>query len=265
LRHNAKQDRKMLRKNHLKDILAANKQAIGTWSIINSIMVADVIASSGLDFLIIDAEHGCVSFETAQAMVFACESHGISPVMRVAEINESLILRALDIGIHGLQLPNIVTVEDAKRFVSFAKYPPIGTRGFSPYTRAGLYDFNNGQKLPAEANKNTLLIANVEGIEGLKNLEEISQVNGIDVIFLGLFDLSKSLGIPGDVHSHLVVQKLEEAVKTVHSSGKKIGTIASDLNSLSYFRTLGIDYLTFSVDTGILKNAYRSIVESFRT
>ena len=89
----------MRNKNYLKDKLAAGEPVIGTWSIIPSAISTDVIASTGLDFIIIDSEHGPINFETAQNMVMACESRGVSPVMRVGKIDEADILKALDIGV----------------------------------------------------------------------------------------------------------------------------------------------------------------------
>jgi 4-hydroxy-2-oxoheptanedioate aldolase len=227
-------------------------------------MVVDVIASSGIDFIVIDAEHGSISYETAHSMVSICESYGVTPIMRVGEINESLILRALDIGVHGIQVPNITTVEDAKQFVQFAKYPPVGIRGFSPYTKAGLYDVANGKDLPKIANENTLLIANVEGVDGMNNLEEISKVDGIDIIFIGLFDMSKSLGIAGDVENPKVIAKLDEAIEIIHKNGKKVGSIASNINMLKVLKSKNIDYLTYSVDTGIIKESYQNIINNFK-
>ena len=253
----------MLKKNYLKEKLENNELTIGTWNIIDSTMVVDVIASSGIDFIVIDAEHGSISYETAQTMISICESYNVTPIMRVGEINESLILRALDIGSHGVQLPNITTSEDAKQFVQYAKYPPFGIRGFSPYTKAGLYDVSNGQKMPAIANKNTLLIANVEGEDGINNLEEIVQVDGIDVIFIGLFDMSKSLGMAGDVENPKVIQKLDEAISIIHKYGKKVGSIASNLNMLETLKAKNIDYLTYSVDTGMIKESYVNMINKF--
>ena len=254
----------MLRENFLKSKLEQNSLTIGTWAIINSTMVVDVIASSGIDFIVIDAEHGSIGFETAQSMITICESYGVTPIMRVGEINEGLILRALDIGVHGVQLPNITTANDAKKFVQFAKYPPVGIRGFSPYTKAGLYDVSNGKSMPKIANENTLLIANVEGQDGMDNLEEIAQIEGIDVIFIGLFDMSKSLGITGDVQNPKVLEKLDEAIEIVHRHGKKIGSIASNLDMLELLKSKKIDYLTYSVDTGMIKESYHTMIKNFR-
>ena len=254
----------MLKHNYLKEKLEQNKLTIGTWNIINSTMVVDVIASSGIDFIVIDAEHGSISYETAQTMISICESYDVTPIMRVGEINESLILRALDIGSHGVQLPNITTVNDAKQFVKYAKYPPFGERGFSPYTKAGLYDVKNGKSMPKIANNNTLLVANVEGQDGMNNLEEIVQVDGIDVVFIGLFDMSKSLGIAGDVENPKVIEKLDEAIKIIHKYGKKVGSIASNLDMLKTLKNKNIDYLTYSVDTGMIKESYQTMIENFK-
>ncbi len=160
----------MLSENYLQNKLSKGEQSIGTWNIINSPMLVDVIASTGIDFIIVDAEHGGFSYETAQTLVSVCQSHKVSPIMRVGEISERLILRALDIGMHGVQLPNIQTYEDAKLFVEYAKYPPQGSRGFSPYTKAGLYDVNNAKLMPKVANSNTLLIVNIEDEIGLSNI-----------------------------------------------------------------------------------------------
>ncbi len=253
----------MLSKNYLQEKLTNNQQTIGTWNIINSPMLVDVIASTGIDFIIIDAEHGNFSYETAQTLVSICQSYQVSPIMRVGEINESLILRALDIGMHGVQLPNIQTAEDAQMFVQYAKYPPMGVRGFSPYTKAGLYDVNNAKTMPEIANNNTLLIANVEDEIGLKNLDSIAKTDGIDVVFIGLFDLSKSLGIPGDISNEKVMNKLDEAVKIIHNNHKKVGSIASTPEMLSILKDKKLDYVTYSVDTGMVQNAYKDIIDKF--
>jgi 4-hydroxy-2-oxoheptanedioate aldolase len=254
----------MLSENYLQKKLVKNQQTIGTWNIINSPMLVDVIASTGIDFIIIDAEHGSFSYETAQTLVSICQSYQVSPIMRVGEINENLILRALDIGMHGVQLPNIQTAEDAQMFVQYAKYPPTGIRGFSPYTKAGLYDVNNSKTMPKNANNNTLLIVNIEDEIGLKNLDSIAKIDGIDVIFIGLFDLSKSLGIPGDINNKEVMNRLDEAVKIIHNNQKKVGSIASTLEMLKILKNKRLDYITYSVDTGVIKESYLNTIKIFK-
>ena len=185
--------------NFIKEKLYSGKAVLGTWSIIPSVELADIIASSGVDFIIIDSEHGPINFETAQRMAIACESREVSPIMRISSINENDILKALDIGMHGIQIPNISCKKDVEEIINFAKYPPIGNRGFSPFTRSGDYIPNDVKNLTMESNKNTLIGINIEDIDAINNIDEILSVKSLDIIFVGIFDLSKSMGIPGEV------------------------------------------------------------------
>ena len=123
----------MLKKNYLIQKLNDGLPVLGTWIVIPSVESVDIIGSTGLDFVIIDREHGPISFETAQKMCIACESRNISPIMRVGDIEKSFIQNAMDIGVHGIQIPNISNKEDAQNVVKYSKYPPIGDRGFSPF------------------------------------------------------------------------------------------------------------------------------------
>ena len=116
---------RMLKTNFIKNKIKENKIIIGTWSIIPSPISIDIISSTGMDFIIIDSEHGPISFETAQEMAITCEFRGVSPIMRVGSINESDILKALDIGVHGIQIPNVNSVEDVKQIIKFSKLTPM--------------------------------------------------------------------------------------------------------------------------------------------
>ena len=156
-----------IQKNYVKEKLEAGKTVIGTWSVIPSPIVTDIICSAGVDFIIIDAEHGPITFETAQEMAIACDSRGVSPIMRVGGVNENDILKSLDIGMHGVQIPNIDNIKDVHKLIRYSKYPPIGNRGFSPFTRAGDYTLDNATKITEHANRNTLVGINVEGVEAI--------------------------------------------------------------------------------------------------
>ena len=251
----------MLRTNYLRQKLSNGDCTLGTWNIIPSPFVVDIIASAGLDFIIIDSEYGSMSFETAQTMVAVCESYGVSPIMRVGKLDESLVLKALDIGMHGIQIPNVSSVDDARLLVNYAKYPPQGQRGFSPYVRAGLYNVENGPILPHKGNENTLVIVNLEGPDSLSNIEEIASVNGIDIIFIGVFDLSKTLGVPGEIQHPKVMESLDAAISKVHKIGKKVGTIASNKSMFKILKSKRVDYLTYSVDSGVLREGYTKLLK----
>jgi 4-hydroxy-2-oxoheptanedioate aldolase len=253
----------LLSKNYLKEKLENGQSVIGTWSIIPSTVTIDIIASAGVDFIIIDAEHGPISFETAQDMAIVCESRGVSPVMRVGTINEADILKALDIGVHCIQIPNVNTKKDVEKTVELSKYPPIGKRGFSPFTRAGGYSLKNAKTLTEKANKNTMIAINIEGKEAIEDIDNILKINELDILFIGLFDLSKALGIPGDVDNPIVIDYLKELTYKINASGKYAGTITTSKEKITEFLDIGIKYIVHLVDCEMLRNAYADIVNHF--
>ena len=255
---------KMFRKNFIKQKLEAGKNVIGTWCVIPSPVVTDIICSAGLDFIIIDAEHGPISFETAQEMVMACDSRQVSPLMRVGNIDEADILKALDIGVHGIQIPNVNSVADVKKIIQYSKYPPIGNRGFSPFTRAGDYSIGNSKTLTAKANENVLVGINIEGEDAINNIDQILKIDELDLVFIGLFDLSKALGIPGQVDDKEVLDYLGILTKKIIEAGKYPGTIATSVEKMNYFISMDIRFILYLVDCEMLKTSYKNVIDAFR-
>jgi len=249
----------MIKSNFLKTKLAKQKTTIGTWSVIPSPIVADVIASCGIDFIIIDMEHGPASFETAQSMIMACESRNVSPVIRVTGVNESEILKALDIGAHCIQIPNVSSLESLKEIVRYAKFPPLGNRGFSPFTRACNYSHLESQNYTEKSNENSMIAVHIEGAKAVENIDELLTVPEINIFFIGLYDISKSLGIPGQVDDERVLQLLKKAVKKINAAGKYSGTIATNKDQLKQFIDMGISYITYSVDCEMLSRSYQEL------
>ncbi|MBN4066819.1 hypothetical protein JYU14_01905 [Simkania negevensis] len=254
----------MLNKNLLQQKLQSGEPVLGTWSIIPSAVTADIIASSNLDFIIIDREHGPVGYEVAQQMIMACESRNVTPILRVEGIRNEEILRALDIGAHGVQVPNVTTHEEAKTVVEAAKYPPIGTRGFSPFTRAGNYSLSTATTLTQSANENTLVVLNIEGKEAIDNIDKILSLEGIDILFIGLYDLSKALGIPGQVNHPDLLDRLREVTEKINAAGKYTGTIATSSESMNLFLKMGIKYLAYLVDCEMLRSVYTNVHNEFQ-
>ncbi len=250
-------------KNYLKEKLQAGQAVLGTWCSIPSAVTADVIASAGLDFMIIDAEHGPISFETAQHMVMACEARNVSPVMRVGSVNEADILKALDIGVHCIQVPNIFQKKQVEELIHYSKFPPAGNRGFSPFTRAAGYTKDNAVSHAQTANANVMVAINIEGKEAIENIEEILEVEGLDILFVGLFDLSKVLGIPGQTSNPRVLDYLEELTAKINKAGKFPGTITTDHASIERFIEIGLKYVVHLADCEILRSGYRDAKQVF--
>ena len=185
--------------NLLKNKLSNGDVAIGPFVNLSSGALIEIAAYSGFDFVILDTEHGPLDIPTCEDLCRVAHGVDITPIVRVRENDPAQILRALDIGAGGVQVPQICNKADAEAVVRSAKYSPLGMRGVSPYTRAARY-FADGGTIFERLNASSMILIHIEGVEGLENLEEIISVPGLDVIFLGPYDLSQSLGIPGQVN-----------------------------------------------------------------
>lgn len=248
--------------NNLKKALEEGKTVSGPFLKFTDPAAVEVMGFAGFDFVIIDEEHGPISMQSAQNMIRAAESVNITPVIRVGSNDEALILRALDIGAQGIEIPQINKKSDAIQAVKSVKYSPQGERGMCRYVRAANYSSMDKFKYFKCANRETMIIPHIEGIEGIKNLDEILSVQGIDVIFIGPYDLSQSLGIPGEVNHPLVIEKMQEVVSKCKEKNVAVGTFADDIKTAKSWISLGVQYMAFSVDVGILYETSKNIVDN---
>lgn len=236
---------------------------LGTWCEIPSSLVINTIAKAGLDFVIVDMEHGPIDFKDAQDMVMAAAAEGCAAVIRVAENSESQILRALDTGASGIIVPHVKTVADVDKIVSHSKFAPVGDRGYNPYIRAG--DYHGGNPLFfGEQNDKTLVAVIIEGVEGLHNLEQILKNPYVDVVYIGTYDLSVALGVAGEVKHEKVIDTLRKVVRQVKESGKASGCMIHDSNDLEDFKRLGIQFITYKTDTAIIYDAFNGMQKELK-
>lgn len=255
----------MLNRNYLLEKLRnTNEVCIGTWSVIPSTILIDVICSTGLDFVIIDAEHGPVGFEQAQEMVISCESREVSPIMRVPEVDRNSILKALEIGVHGIQVPNIEKLDQLDKLIEFSKYPPVGKRGFSPFTRACGYSSDFSKEMIAKSNSNTLVNIHIEGKLGVENIDSILENPIFDVCFLGLFDISSYLGRPGEINHPEIVALFKQLVTKINNAGKIAGAISNSKDQLKFLIENNVRYITHSVDCHIIRDVYKNLASIVR-
>lgn len=249
--------------NSLKEKLRNGEVVVGPFVNLASGALLEIAAFAGFDFAIIDTEHGPLDIPAAEDLCRIADSVGISPIVRVRENDGPQILRALDIGAAGVQVPQIACRADAESVIQAAKYAPIGMRGVSPYTRAARY-FSEGGKIFDRLNESSMVLVHIEGVEGLENLDDIVKVEGLDVIFLGPYDLSQSLGIPGQVDDPRVVDRMREAADIVNSAGLTVGTFADSPDAANRWIEAGVRYISLSVDTGIYLRGCRDILSQVR-
>ncbi len=226
-------------------------------------MFVEAAGIAGFDFAILDMEHGPVSLEHQQSNVRGALVRDLVPIIRVKDSNENTIGSALDIGALGVQVPQVTTAEQAKEVVRNAKFYPYGMRGVCRFVRAAEYS-SMDKKEYFEASKNLIIIIQLEGVEAVKNIDEIIEVEGVDILFVGPYDLSQSLGIPGEVDSPVVIEQMKIIVEKAKAKGKIVGTFVDDMRLLRLWRDVGVQYLSYNVDVGIFMDACKDILSKCR-
>lgn len=249
-----------MKKYFIKEKMAAGSAVVGPFVKMTDPCLIEQAALAGMEFCIIDMEHGPINFESALNLIRAAELHGMSPIIRTTDASHENILRALDLGAHGVEVPQVNSKESAESVVSACKFFPEGTRGVCRYTRAAEYTNIDKKDHFEGSNANTLVIVHIEGLEGVNNLPEILEVKGLDVIFLGPYDLSQSCGVPGEVTNPIVVEKMKQAVEMASAKGVKVGTFVESAEGVKFWRELGVSYFAYSVDVGIYYNACKQIM-----
>lgn len=254
--------------NLVKEKLESGKQVLGTFFSSGSASMMECLGYAGLDYAIIDTEHGPFDTESSMEFVRAAELVGMTPFMRISNVTHKEIQRAVDMGVQGLIIPCLRTLDEVKGVVELGKYPPIGNRGFIKGRGSGFgfKDWSCGSvaEYCANSNERVLLLPQCETAEMLDSIEEAVAVNGIDGIFIGPFDLSISLGMPGDFTNPVFTAALER----IHNACKAVGKycfIFSTTNeqARNYFAQ-GYDGVAHSIDFTMFTEAYSAAVSAIK-
>lgn len=240
--------------------------SVGTFTHLKSTVAVECMAYTGLDYVILDTEHCPADMDFISAAVTAAENAGVTPLVRINEISRSAVLRPLDIGAKGLIVPAVETVEQVRQLIQYAKFRPLGNRGFCP-TRDGGWGFAENAVHGAGAymedcNRQTLLIPQCETAGCLEHIEEIAAMEGVDGIFVGPLDLSIALGCPMELDAPQMVSALRRIQAACRNAGKLSmifcgGAAAARANLAASF-----DSVATGLDAMLYINAYRSLVNS---
>jgi 4-hydroxy-2-oxoheptanedioate aldolase len=250
----------------IKPRLQAGDAVIGAWCVLPSAAVINVIAAAGMDFVIIDLEHGPMGFEIAEDMARAAVSEGCSPLARLGQKDETAILKALDLGAHGLLVAHVEQKQDAQDIVAFAKYYPWGLRGFSPYTRAGKYGAGQIDQHCPRQNEETLVGVILEGKAGIENLEAVLETEHLDLVYIGAYDLSQALGIPGQVNHPEIKRQMEKCIRKIRDAGLAAGGhVAKSAEDLAWMTDMGMQFITVLPDVALLRQACEALVGDFQS
>ncbi len=225
---------------------------------------AEIAGRAGLDWVLIDTEHGSGDFNTMVSTIQSARLGGTSPVVRIVNNEIEHFKRALDNGAEGIMVPQINTAQEAELAVRYMKYPPDGIRGLTRTCRASGFGFEIKEYLE-KANNDLLLVVQIETGTALANMDEIAAVEGVDVLFLGPSDLSCDLGIPCDLAHPQLHQAMTDICKTARLHNKKAGILIKDKSVLEQIIGMGFSLIALSTDMSIVKSGIQKIVEDFKS
>jgi len=250
-------------KNYCKNKVLNNKPIIGSWIQIPDPVSAEIMSRAGFDFIAIDTEHGIMDLETVSNIIRSIESINkkVIPMVRLAGNEYSVTKRYLDAGAKGIIVPFVNSKTDAEEMIRSAKYYPDGERGVG-FCRANNYgvDF---EEYVAEANENIFVVAQIENIKAIENIDQILSIPLIDAAFIGPYDISASMGIPGQLNH----PKMEDAISTILNKGKEykkvVGThvVAPDPSEVKQRLKRGFNMIAYSIDTVMLSQMCKKGLE----
>ncbi len=225
---------------------------------------AKMLEIADIDFVVIDREHAgrtCADIADLAAWFRATD---IAPFVRIPQNQYHFIARTLDVGALGLMVPNVKTEAEARAIVDAAKYAPMGNRGVG----LGAAHSDYRKVVPREfmdfANENTTIICQIESREGIDNLDGIAATPGVDVLWVGHFDLSQSLGIPGQFHHEKFLDALRKVIDTARRHNRGIGIQPGNLEQAQEWMEMGFNVISYSADHSVYINAMSHAVGEIR-
>lgn len=239
----------------LKKKLKNNELTLGSWIMMNTPISVEVMALAGFEWLVIDIEHTSIDLETANNLIRSIQANGLKALVRVSKNEEVVIKRILDMGADGIVVPMVCTKEDAIQAVEYAKYPPVGKRGVGLF-RAQNYG-TTFEEYKKWVDEELVIIAQIEHIDAVNNIEDIIKVEGIDGTIIGPYDLSGSMGYPGEFER----EDVKEAVQRVLDKCKKhnipSGFHVVDTNPTNLKQKIkqGCTFLAYGIDYFFLRDA----------
>lgn len=244
--------------NNFANRLRAGEVMIGTLISLPSPEVCELLGQVGYDWLFIDAEHGAFNPQQAQGMLQAAAP---TPCVIRVPIGEAIwIKKALDIGAAGVIVPQVHNSRQAKEIIKQCKYSPVGDRGIG-IGRAHKYGIEFERYLE-NANKETAVILQAESAEAVKNIDDIVNIKGIDAILIGPYDLSASLGLPGQIDHPNVQKAINKIITSCKTANVRTGFFGVTSQAVLPYKEKGFTLLTVGVDTGfIIKSASQTLAE----
>jgi len=220
-----------------------------------------ILKNAGCEFIIFDMEHGGLSLEQFKTLSIISNSNKIAPFIRIPEINYNYVARALDLGASGVMVPMVNTPDDAIKIVHSSKYPPRGIRGAGFGFAHDNYINQDPLSYIEKANNSLINIIQIETKKGLENVKEIASIDGVDCLWVGHFDLTNFLGVPGDFSSKIYLDAIDEIVVAANSYKKSLGIMVNSKQELETYSKLGFNMIAVGTEMNILSRSISQILK----
>jgi 2-keto-3-deoxy-L-rhamnonate aldolase RhmA len=254
-----------MRENRVKRTLQRGERSLGTMVFeFPTTGIGRIIAEAGAEFVIYDMEHTGWSIETVRMLMATTRAADLVPMVRVPATEYHLLARPLDVGAMGLMVPMVETAAQAELIADSAKYPPVGRRGAAFGVAHDDYTGGDIMAKMRSANDEILLIAQIETDRGLENVDAIAAVDGIDVLWIGHFDLTNSLGIPGQFTDPVYLDAVEKVLAACQKHGKSAGIMCGDVATGQAQLAQGFRALAYSGDLWLYQQALRQGLDTLR-
>jgi 2-keto-3-deoxy-L-rhamnonate aldolase RhmA len=254
-----------MRANTVKSSLKAGKLQIGCgFAQIRSVEVARILAAAGFDWTFLDGEHGGFGIETMQDLCRTSAVAGMSPIVRVADMQYALVARALDCGAQGVIFPRVESPELLEQAVSWTKFPPVGVRGFGLAATHVEYERATIPQVLAHQNENTMVVLQIETKLAVDRRDELLSIHGLDAVLIGPVDLSISLGVAGDFEHPRMVEAMEKVRDSCLEHGVAPGTQTRTLSLAKFWKERGMIFLGSGSETGFLFDKASETVAALR-
>lgn len=248
----------------LKQQLKNRELTIGSWITLGNTSIAEILANAGYDWLVVDLEHTTISLDQAGELIRTIELSGVPSLVRLTSNDENQIKRVMDAGATGIVVPMVKNVDDAKSAVAATRYPPLGNRGIG-LARAQKYGVAFQEYLKWQ-NDGPVVVVQIEHIDAVDNLKDILNVEGVDAFIIGPYDLSCSMGIPGEFNNPKFKQVIESIISISNEMNAVSGlhVVEPDLLKLDEAIKIGHKFIAYSVDIRMLAVMAKSGVDRIK-
>jgi len=219
-----------------------------------------ILKNAGCEFIIFDMEHGGLSLEQFKTLSLISNANKISPLIRIPELNYNYVARALDLGASGVMVPMVNTADDAMKIVQSSKYPPQGKRGAGFGFTHDNYLNHDPLSYIKRANNSLINIIQIETKTALENVEEIASIKEVDCLWVGHFDLTNFLGIPGDFSSNIYLNAIDEIILAANTYKKSLGIMVNNKQELETYSKLGFNMIAVGTEMNILTRSISQIL-----